>query len=30
MNQTYKTKFGNIGIQEKKILISDNSEGFIC
>ncbi len=25
MNQTYKTKFGNISIHEEKILISDNS-----
>ncbi len=26
MNQSYKTKFGNIKIQEEKILISDNSK----
>ena len=25
MNQTYKTKFGNISIHKEKILISDNS-----
>ena len=26
MNETYKTKFGNIKIQDEKILISDNSK----